>query len=682
VNPEQYGLAVCTVQGQRFTHGDAAIPFCVQSSSKPLTYCMATELHGEATVHRHIGHEPNGRAFNATVLKKPEGIPHNPFINAGAIMAASLVKMEETEDARFDYVTSVWSRLTGGGKIGFQNSTYMGERATASRNFCLGYMMAEEGAFPAGTDLIKTLESYFMYCSLEITCEQMSVVAATLANGGICPLTEDRVFQKQTVTHCLSLMLSCGMYVPSLASPLAAPLPSRLTYKCFLVLLLITHHSLLYSFPLHVVVMSATTRYDYSGEWGFLVGIPTKSGVSGVLCIVVPGVTGISTWSPRLDPLGNSVRGVDFCKALCREFPFHPFSVPGSTARPLPTKAGHDERAAAATAAAAGGSSFEVAPLCEGDHQALWWAAYRGDLQRVRQVAARGAALSAADYDERTALHLAASEGHVDVIRYLAAHGAMCGAKDRLGNTPLDDARRGGHVAAAAVLEAAESAAAARAAVRPPPPPTTPGEVLFSRALDPSNLGSTPRSCLRESLQRMGVLRPNLGTTTPQNHWFDTAVGALEEAAASNGDSNAATFGDFEAVFPGRKAALSTPQQAACRFVGRALTGNLVVPNWPEFEKRLGAIATAAGTADGTGGGVCTDVPLLGGADPALWSCSACSVDGQRASFGSSEGAAATAVFSAQSLVRPAMYAIAQDLMSLEQVRARSSALSRLTSAF
>ena len=228
MNPEQYGLAVCTVQGQRFTHGDAAIPFCVQSSSKPLTYCMATELHGEATVHRHIGHEPNGRAFNATVLKKPEGIPHNPFINAGAIMAASLVKMEETEDARFDYVTSVWSRLTGGGKIGFQNSTYMGERATASRNFCLGYMMAEEDAFPAGTDLIKTLESYFMYCSLEITCEQMSVVAATLANGGICPLTEDRVFQKQTVTHCLSLMLSCGMYVPSLARPLAAPLATHL----------------------------------------------------------------------------------------------------------------------------------------------------------------------------------------------------------------------------------------------------------------------------------------------------------------------------------------------------------------------------------------------------------------------------------------------------------------------
>ena len=148
--------------------------------------------------------------------------------------------MEETEDARFDYVTGVWSRLCANTKIGFQNSTYMGERATASRNFCLGYMMEEEKAFPAGIDLIKTLESYFMYCSIEITCEQMAVVAATLANGGLCPLTEDRVFQRTTVAHCLSLMLSCGMY-------------------------------------------------DYSGEWGFRVGLPTKSGVSGVLCIVVPG---------------------------------------------------------------------------------------------------------------------------------------------------------------------------------------------------------------------------------------------------------------------------------------------------------------------------------------------------------------------------------------------------------
>ena len=111
-------------------------------------------------------------------------IPHNPCINAGAIMAASLVKGEMDEADRFDYVISMWKRLTGGKRVSFQNATYMGERGSADRNFCLGYMMQEEGAFPwqngGEGNLIKTLESYFMYCSIEMDAEAMSVVAATL----------------------------------------------------------------------------------------------------------------------------------------------------------------------------------------------------------------------------------------------------------------------------------------------------------------------------------------------------------------------------------------------------------------------------------------------------------------------------------------------------------------------
>jgi glutaminase len=117
-------------------------------------------------------------------------------------------------------------------------------------------MMEEEGAFPEEHDLQQALESYFMYCSLEMMASDMAVVASTLANGGVCPLTNARVFSPQTVQHCLTLMLSCGMY-------------------------------------------------DYSGEWAFSVGVPTKSGVSGVLCVVIPGVAGICTFSPRLDKCGN-----------------------------------------------------------------------------------------------------------------------------------------------------------------------------------------------------------------------------------------------------------------------------------------------------------------------------------------------------------------------------------------
>ena len=98
-------------------------------------------------------------------------------------------------------VLEMWQRLAGGSKPGFSNSTYLSERRTADRNFALGYFMRENDAFPEGTDLVETLEFYFQCCSLEVTAELMSVIAATLANGGVCPLTGERVFRPQAVTN-------------------------------------------------------------------------------------------------------------------------------------------------------------------------------------------------------------------------------------------------------------------------------------------------------------------------------------------------------------------------------------------------------------------------------------------------------------------------------------------------
>merc|ERR1719183_1582574 len=196
-----------------------------------------------------------------------KSVPHNPLINAGAIMAASLVQMKESEWDRYDYMIAMWKKLCGGKPPGFQNNTFMGERATAARNFTLAYMMEEEKAFPHGTDLVKTLEAYFSWCSIEVTCDSMAVLAATLANGGICPLTSERIFTHETVTKCLSVMMSCGMY-------------------------------------------------DYSGQFAFEVGFPAKSGVAGCVMIVIPGVCGMATFSPRLDQLGNSVRGIQFAQQL------------------------------------------------------------------------------------------------------------------------------------------------------------------------------------------------------------------------------------------------------------------------------------------------------------------------------------------------------------------------------
>jgi glutaminase len=275
VNPEQFAVAACTVDGQRLALGNAEVNFCLQSVCKPVNFCLALEEHGEAVVHRHVGREPSGRGFNELTLNK-EGLPHNPLINSGAILTCSLVRPQATPADRFDHVLGTWTRLTGGGQIGFNNPVYLSERQTADRNFALGYFMREKQAFPPGTDLLGVLEFYFQCCSIETNAQALAVAAAALANAGVCPTTGDRVFQARTVQNCLSLMSSCGLY-------------------------------------------------DFSGEFAFTIGLPGKSGVSGALLLVVPQVMGLCMWSPRLDALGNSVRAIEFCKQLVARYNFHTY---------------------------------------------------------------------------------------------------------------------------------------------------------------------------------------------------------------------------------------------------------------------------------------------------------------------------------------------------------------------
>ncbi|MBC7999348.1 MAG: glutaminase A [Leptolyngbya sp.] len=275
VDPDKFAVAVCTIDGQRFATGDSEDYFCVQSCSKPITYCLALEEQGEEIVHSYVGREPSGKTFNELTLNA-KGLPHNPMINAGAIMCGALIKKGGAPSDRFDYVMEKWKQAAGGQKIGFNNAVYLSERQTADRNFALGYFMREKKAFPLDSELLDVLEFYFQCCSIETTTKSMAIIAATLANGGICPLTGNQIFRPDHVKNCLSLMLSCGMY-------------------------------------------------DFSGEFAFSVGIPAKSGVSGAIMLAIPGVGGITVWSPLLDELGNSVRGVEFCKRLVSRFRFHTF---------------------------------------------------------------------------------------------------------------------------------------------------------------------------------------------------------------------------------------------------------------------------------------------------------------------------------------------------------------------
>ena len=275
VDPEKFAMSVCTVDGQRFSIGECDDYFCVQSCSKPVTYCLALEEQGEDVVHSYVGREPSGKTFNELTLNA-KGLPHNPMINAGAIMCGALIKKGGAASDRFDFVMEKWKTAAGGQKIGFNNAVYLSERQTADRNFALGYFMREKKAFPPDVELLDVLEFYFQCCSIETTTRSMAIIASTLANGGICPMTGVQVFSPGHVKNCLSLMLSCGMY-------------------------------------------------DFSGEFAFTVGIPAKSGVSGAIMLAIPNVGGIAVWSPLLDELGNSVRGVEFCKRLVSRFKFHTF---------------------------------------------------------------------------------------------------------------------------------------------------------------------------------------------------------------------------------------------------------------------------------------------------------------------------------------------------------------------
>lgn len=276
-DPNYWGVSVCTVDGQRFDLGDVNIPFTIQSTSKAVNYALALSEYGEQYVHKYVGREPSGRFFNEICLDT-EGRPHNPMINAGAIMTVGLYKPELAIGDRFDRYLETFKAATGGEHLSFNASVFLSERESADRNNALSYFMRENNCYPAeGKDKFqKSLELYFQLCSLETTSKSSAVIAGTLANGGVCPTTGERVFKADMVKHVLSLMLSCGMY-------------------------------------------------DYSGHFAFSVGLPAKSGVGGSLLIVIPGVMGICCWSPPLDAHGNSARGVQFSQELVAKFAFHNF---------------------------------------------------------------------------------------------------------------------------------------------------------------------------------------------------------------------------------------------------------------------------------------------------------------------------------------------------------------------
>ncbi|XP_071991115.1 glutaminase liver isoform, mitochondrial isoform X4 [Engystomops pustulosus] len=372
VSPDHWGVSLCTVDGQRYSVGDTDVPLCLQSCVKPLKYAIAVNDLGTNYVHQYVGKEPSGLRFNKLSLNFQEK-PHNPLVNAGAIVNCSLINQGANKAEKFDYIMQFLKRMAGNEFIGFSNATFQSEKETGDRNYAIGYYLKEKKCFPEGADMVSALDLYFQLCSIEVTCQSGSVIAATLANGGICPITGERVLSAEAVRNTLSLMHSCGMY-------------------------------------------------DFSGQFAFHVGLPAKSGVSGAILLIVPNIMGVFCWSPPLDRIGNSVRGIHFCHDLVSLFNFHHYDDLRHCAKKLDPR--KETR--------------------ETQHKTvvnLLFAAYSGDVSALRRFALSAMDMEQKDYDSRTALHVAAAEGHMDVVRFLI-DGCKVNpfVEDRWGNIPLQDA--------------------------------------------------------------------------------------------------------------------------------------------------------------------------------------------------------------------------------------------------
>jgi glutaminase len=270
-DPAWFALCVVTVDGHVYAAGDAEQLFSIQSVSKPFVYGMALEDRGVDHVLERVGVEPTGDPFNSIVVDEASNRPFNPMVNAGAIVTTGLVAGDDS-DAQWERICRSFSAYTGRA-LDLDDDVYLSELATGDRNRAIAYLMRNFGMLDGDVDAALSL--YFRQCSLLVTCRDLAIAAASLANGGMNPVTGERALAERHVEHVLSVMQTCGMY-------------------------------------------------DYAGAWTYEVGLPAKSGVSGGLIAVLPGQLGIGVFSPPLDARGNSVRGIEVCRRFARDFALHP----------------------------------------------------------------------------------------------------------------------------------------------------------------------------------------------------------------------------------------------------------------------------------------------------------------------------------------------------------------------
>ncbi|WP_420000085.1 glutaminase [Streptomyces boninensis] len=278
-DPELLGAVFATVQGEVYGAGDIDTEFTIQSISKPFAYALALADRGFDPVLAKVGVEPSGEAFNEISLESETGRPRNPMINAGAITTHSLAGAEDLKPAeRVERVVDGLSAFAGR-RLRTDEAVCVSEMEHAHRNLAIANMLRSHNILTE--DPTSVVEGYTRQCSVLVTARDLAMMAATLANRGVNPLSGVRVIPEPVVRQVLSVMFTCGMY-------------------------------------------------DAAGDWATQVGIPAKSGVAGGLIGALPGQIGIATFSPRLDPHGNSVRGVSLFERFSSDMGLHLMGVPAA----------------------------------------------------------------------------------------------------------------------------------------------------------------------------------------------------------------------------------------------------------------------------------------------------------------------------------------------------------------
>ena len=253
---DRFGMAVQTTDGELFQIGDAAELFSIQSVSKLFTLTLAMQLEGDAIWER-IGREPSGTAFNSLVqLEYENGIPRNPFINAGALVVMDMIMSHHNEAPKtvLDFVR----KLAGNDMIEADLAVALSEKNTSYRNAALANFIKSFDNLR--NDPQAVLDAYYFHCALAMSCIDLARAGLFLANGGVLPWNDERLLTISQTKYINSLMLTCG-------------------------------------------------TYDAVGDFAYRVGLPGKSGVGGGILAVMPGEFSVCVWSPGLNESGNSLAG-------------------------------------------------------------------------------------------------------------------------------------------------------------------------------------------------------------------------------------------------------------------------------------------------------------------------------------------------------------------------------------